>query len=89
MELLLKNIMEDIVIKRIDEILPELNCCQCDQCRLDIASYSLNRLPPKYVITTQGELLSKLDVLSTQFEASVIAQITQASLQVAHHPRHN
>ena len=89
MELVLRNLMEDIVIHRLDELLPKLDCCQCNQCRLDIASYALNRLPAKYVVTTQGELLSKLDTFSTQFEASVTTQITQASIQIKNSPRHN
>lgn len=88
MDILLRNLMEDIVIKCLDEILPDLNCCQCDQCRMDIASYALNRLPAKYVVTTQGELLSRIDSLDTQFEASITAKITQAAMVVTHYPRH-
>lgn len=88
MEIILRNLMEDIVIKRLDELLPSLNCCQCEQCRMDVASYALNRLTPKYVVTTQGELLSKLDALSIQNEANVTAKITEAAIVVKNSPRH-
>ena len=88
MDIVLRNIMEDIVMKRIDDILPTLNCCQCKACKLDIASYALNRLPAKYVVTTQGELLSRIDSLDLQFETSITARITEASMVVAKQPRH-
>lgn len=88
MALILRNLMEDVVIKQLDEMIHVFGCCGCEQCRLDIASYALNRLPSKYVVTTQGELLSKLDSLDLQFEANVTTAITQGILLVSKHPRH-
>lgn len=85
---ILRNLMEDVVIMQLDELMKVFGCCQCEQCRLDIASYALNRLPAKYVVTTQGELLSKLDSLDVQFEANITAAITQGILLVSKNPRH-
>lgn len=55
---------------------------------MDIASYALNRLPAKYVATTQGELLSKLDTLEAQFDATVTTTIIKGAMVVKTHPHH-
>lgn len=83
-----KNLMEDIVSKKLNSIFDSLNCCKCDRCRIDILTYTLNRLPPKYVASTQGELLSRIDSLDTSFEMSVIATITSAAEIIKRFPRH-
>lgn len=89
MSFILRNLMEDVVIKQLDELIKVFGGCQCEQCRLDIATYALNRLAPKYVVTTQGELLSKLDSLDIQFEANITTAITQGILLVNQNPRHD
>lgn len=88
MSLILRNLMEDVVIKQLDELMKLYGTCQCEQCRLDVASYALNRLPSKYVVTTHGELLSKLDSLDIQYEANITMAITQGILLVNKNPRH-
>ena len=42
----LKNIMEDAVFSKIKELQPHINCCTCEKCIIDVASYALNRLTP-------------------------------------------
>lgn len=88
MQLILRNIMEEYVILTLDEMLPFLDGCTCERCRLDITSYTLNRLKPKYVATTQGELMSRLCEFDNQFKASIMAEITQAHTVISKHPRH-
>lgn len=84
-----KNLMEDYVLSILDHMIKNLDCCKCEKCRLDIASYALNRLPSKYVATTQGELMTKVfELNSSQFETQVMATITSAALVVKQHPRH-
>ncbi len=89
MGIILRNITEDIVIRRLDSMIDKLDCCKCDYCRLDIASYALNRLPTKYVATTTGELLSKISYLETDFDVAVVAAITAAAEVIRKHPRHD
>ncbi len=88
MDLVLKNMTENIVLKKIDQMKGSLDCCTCEHCLLDIASYALNRLPAKYVATTQGELLSRLDSLEPQYDATVMTVILQGAMLVKLHPRH-
>lgn len=89
MQLILRNIMEEYVILTLDEILDTLDGCKCERCRLDIASYALNRLPARYVATTQGELMSRLCEFDTQFKATIVSEVTRAHEVIKKHPHHN
>ena len=89
MQLILRNLTEDYVILTLDHMIDSLDCCKCPQCRLDIASYALNRLPTKYVASTQGALMAKLCEFDGQFEATVMTELTRASAIVKANPRHN
>ena len=88
MQVILRNIMEDYVIVILDRILENLDCCKCEKCRLDIASYALNRLPSKYVATTQGELMTKLCEFDNGFETQVMAALTLGANVIKKNPRH-
>lgn len=88
MKLILKNLMEEIVSVKLESLIDSLDCCKCETCQLDIKSHALNHLPPKYVATTKGELLSKIDSLDASFNASIIASIVTASEVIKQNPRH-
>jgi len=89
METKLKNLMESMVQVKLDEVIDMLDCCKCEQCRMDIVSYALNRLPPKYVATLEGEVYSKLDTLTLQYETDMFSALYQGAVAVSKHPRHN
>lgn len=88
MEIVFKNVMEDAVCMKLDEIMTKADMCKCDQCRFDVASYALNQLPPKYVATTKGELYVKAYNLVKQHELDIIAAIGKACKIVKANPRH-
>jgi competence protein ComFB len=73
---------------KLNEVKDSLDCCRCEHCMLDIATYVLNRLPPKYVATTKGDVFSRLDVLSTQYTASILMLIVEASQVIRANPGH-
>ncbi|MDD2422349.1 MAG: late competence development ComFB family protein [Heliobacteriaceae bacterium] len=82
--------MEDVVINLLDDVLqrhPEV--CRCEQCRLDIAAVALNRLAPRYVVTSKGEVYSRTNVLIQQWKVDVITAIAQGMMVVAQNPRHS
>ncbi|MCR5331883.1 MAG: late competence development ComFB family protein [Lachnospiraceae bacterium] len=89
MSVLVKNLMEDMVERKFRQIVPQLNCCTCDICKTDIMCYALNRLKPKYVATSQGELLSRIDSLSSTFEIAIMTELTAGAEIVRKNPRHN
>lgn len=85
----LKNLMEDVVLEKLEQVLKQYPaCCQCDQCRRDIAMIALNHLPARYFSTEKGEILSLVQIVSQEFEAEVIQKIVEAIKIVNAHPRH-
>ena len=89
MEVVLKNVMETLVLQKLDEVIDRLGCCKCQKCRMDIVSYALNRFPSKYVATYKGEVYSKLDTLSLQYETDLLSTLYQAAQVVTKYPRHD
>ena len=77
-KLKLKNYMEDVVALLIDELIKDRDMCKCEHCRLDIMAIALNRLVPKYIVTREGEVYAKTDLLSRQYRTDVIIQLLNA-----------
>jgi competence protein ComFB len=72
--------MEDIVLKYLDDILPlKSDICKCEQCKNDIICYTLNRVKPMYAASSRGiihaeknkrvHIQDEIDVYSTLMEA--------------------
>ncbi len=84
-----KNYMEDVVDYLLPQVLKGLpEICNCQQCISDIKALALNSLKPKYVATPEGEVYTKVNELSIQFEADVVSAITAAIKKVNASPRH-
>jgi len=87
--LLLKNITQDIVFDKLEEIkllFPDV--CTCTRCRLDIAAIALNHLPPRYVVTEMGAVFSRVSSLDVQIVADTVQELTRAVEIVRKGPRH-
>lgn len=84
----LKNVMEEVVWHAINLLLPQMDCCKCEKCRKDIAAYALNRLPPKYVVSEAGELISKFDSTNGQSGLDVTTVVVKGVQLIAAHPNH-
>lgn len=85
----LKNLMEDTVEQTLNRLLPTMpNICACDDCKLDMATYALNRLPPKYARSSRGAILHRFDTLSTQVEAEILTVCVSAINIIGSHPHH-
>ncbi|BCN31478.1 late competence development ComFB family protein [Anaeromicropila herbilytica] len=89
MQIVLKNVTEDIVIKKYEQMKNTFIGCKCERCKLDIIAYALNHLPPKYVITSEGELIAHLEAEQTQFDTDLTTLMIKASIVVNEHPHHN
>lgn len=85
----IKNYMEDVVLKNIDEQLSKRpDVCRCDRCRLDMYAFSLNHLPAIYVVTEKGAIYTKLKEMEFQFAADVTREVFKAIEFVRSHKRH-
>ena len=86
----LKNIMEDAVEYQLNKLLPTMpNVCSCDNCKLDMASYALNRLSPQYVRTITGALFQKLNNYQPQAEVEILTVVISAINKIGSHPQHD
>lgn len=85
----LRNFMEDAVTYKTNDILKTMNICKCEKCKLDIIAIALNELPPKYVVSQIGELFTKVNELTQQFEVDIESAIVKAAVQVAKNPKHD
>lgn len=84
----IKNYMEEIVFLAIKDVMKKVNVCSCEKCIMDIAAIALNDLPPKYIVTSKGELYSKINSLKQQFDVDVVTAVTKAAVIVKRSPRH-
>lgn len=86
----IKNYMEDLVWQRLDEVIAtHSKSCGCEKCRYDIAALALNFLPPRYVVTDQGETYTRIKSLEQQFNIDIITAITHAIQIVRKCPHHD
>lgn len=88
----LHNHTEDLVLEELENILSKdkfSHVCQCEQCLLDMASYTLNRIPAKYIASHTGSIHAKLNEFEQQYMVDITSTITKAIQIVAKNPRHN
>ncbi|NLY43483.1 MAG: late competence development ComFB family protein [Clostridiaceae bacterium] len=84
----LKNYMEEVVASVIKRVLKDANCCTCEKCINDVTAIALNNLPPRYIVTEEGELYLKFREIQQQYEVDAIAAILRAAEIVKKNPRH-
>lgn len=82
---ILVNVMENIVLEKMESVLSRFKCCKCDRCKKDIVALTLNKLPPKYMVIVEGQPTPDID---TQTNAMVITAMIQAVIAVRDKPRH-
>jgi len=87
-ELVLINIVEDMVRQKVDELIKDLDMCNCNRCRLNACAIALNNLPPHYATTERGALLGELEDISINYQANLTVEVTKALLIVKEQPLH-
>ena len=83
-----KNYMETLVEEVYSRCKDSLPCCTCERCRDDVIAYALNRLPPRYAVTPEGGVYTKITGLERQYYTDIVAALTQAAQVVNTNPRH-
>ena len=90
------NIMEEKVFKHVNELYDQMKkqnvtwcSCDCEHCRLDTASYVLNRIPPRYVVSGRG-VSHNASFDDTQLKADIDALIIEGiqAISNARRPYH-
>lgn len=79
------NAMEASVLDKLDAVLARCQCCRCDRCKKDIVALALNKLPPKYMVLSDGQPAPDADA---QTNAAIITAMIQAVIKVRNSPRH-
>lgn len=82
------NYMEILVYEFIDNVVEEMDLCRCERCRMDIAALALNSLSPKYVVSYDGILYAKMNLLYQQFEVDIMTAVSKAAIVIKENPRH-
>jgi competence protein ComFB len=90
----IRNIMEDAVKVLVEELFERenrelrLGYCTCDQCKLDVQCYVLNRVKPEYIVSSRGLAYSELEGLDkVQRQADLISLVKEGWGKVSHTPR--
>lgn len=81
--------MEETVLRKIDQLWPGTDYCKCEQCRMDIATYALNRLPAQYVQSMKGKVLYRFESTSMQRDIEVTVAVGQGIEIVGKSPHKN
>ncbi len=80
--------MEAVVSDAIGDIKKHYDFCDCEHCRMDIAALVLNKVPPRYVVTTKGDSYGRADLLALQKNVDITSLVLEAIKIVQQQPRH-
>jgi len=84
----LKNAVEDHVVEAYAAVRPHFrDFCGCDLCRADVIVYALNRLPPRYVATLEGSVVTEFSLDKQQGRAAIEVAVMDGIKRVTLSPR--
>jgi competence protein ComFB len=84
------NVIEELVFSEVERACSDINkeankqgICTCPQCRMDAACYVLNRLEPRYIVSSRGILREEhFDVQNQQKTADITTLVYKAFEQI-------
>lgn len=84
------NLMEDYVKHAIKVLLEDKeDICKCEQCRMDMICYCLNKTKPRYVISSRGFVHTRNEKRENmQMNIDILALGQEAIDVISHMPRH-
>lgn len=83
------NVAEEIVRSKVPPIMLDYDMCTCERCTNDVVALTLNRIPPKYVVTMKGKLYARINACLPQYQTDMLAAITDSCTTVKNNSRHN
>lgn len=84
-----ENYIEKIVRQELDKLYEQdKDLCHCDICYRDIVTMTLNKLPPMYVASDVGHIMTMYNLTKDQLHANVVVELLKAIEQVKGCPKH-
>ena len=69
---MIHNLVEEHVRGAYESLRPRFpECCGCEICREDALVYTLNRVPPRYVVSRQGTVITEINLEKDQSRATI------------------
>ncbi len=83
------NYIEKFVRQELETMMAsDKTICKCDNCYQDIMTLTLNNLPPMYVSSNVGHILTMYNLTRDQLRAQVMVELLKAVATVKKNPRH-
>jgi len=84
-----ENYIEKIVRDELKKLFEQdKEVCTCDKCYQDIMTLTLNNLPPMYVSSNVGHIMTMYNLTKDQLHAQVMVELLKAVAQVKKSPQH-
>jgi len=91
----LHNTVEDKVISEVNKIFENFGkekiagkYCTCNKCRMDVICYTLNRLPPHYILSNRGaSRVQNENVEHQQQAADIVTLVYEGIKRINHNQR--
>lgn len=86
--IVLQNMVEEHVVDAYSSLAGHFpNFCGCDTCRADVLVFALNRLPARYVATTEGTAVTEFNLDKDQMRATIDVTMMDGFKKVSSAPR--
>ncbi len=82
------NIMQELVLEKMDKYVSMFGVCSCARCKQDIMALSLSRLSAKYVVLKKDIMRPMMSFYASKYDTMVTAQVIFACKAVMENPRH-
>ena len=82
------NVLLVLVEEKAPKYVEMFGLCTCKRCMEDVKAFTLNHLPPKYVVLEPNDRVPRLTVYEGKFSSDITAQLLQACKVVMETPHH-
>ena len=85
---MIRNLVEEHIQAAYAALRPHFPAfCGCDVCRDDALVFTLNRIPPRYVSSLTGSVLTEVNLEKDQNRAAIDVAMMEALRRIALAPR--
>ncbi len=87
---MIRNLVEDHVRAAFDALRPHFpHFCPCggELCKDDVLVFALNRIPPRYVVSVEGQAVTEVALEKQQMRAEIEVVVMEAFRKISMAPR--